>query len=568
MRSTLRRRVRPSDDGGFSLVEAIVALGIAAAVFTALAFALIGGAHAALLSQQNQQAGDVLNKAVEEIRALPYDSVAMRQTDLNVGEAPRSPAIGTCNCYNPTNDTTSGTGLEDLFPRDPNGAVAPHVNVVTAAQNGGSFTVRRYVTSPVAARTDPADASSATYKRLTVVVTWSSRGKVRTRTYSTLIAPTKRGLPLPDFKFTNTAALSQCRNPGSSTVYAFSLKNNGARDAWNLTPTPSAPGWVFHADTDGDGSYGAGDTALPVTAGLASTGPIEPTAELRFFAVATLASASTQPPPYTLTTTFRATSAAQPTYFQELVATTTVQAGPCGAAAVPSASPVASPTPAAAPPPAPTQPAASCDTLTGTPANNAPGGTLVRYYLQNPDQPGDTTARVDMPVQRDTGTPPAIGPLYNYSTDLHTVAGRKLVRDTDPSAPDGPSEVANWTYEMPGDSTLKGDGSVTFWAAIANGVTTARPSFSVTLDVLSASGTYLRTVGSTSYVTPTTGWGCTGYQRVAVSLIDINGSGDKVAANEKLRLSIRETGGVDVLLAYGTAAYPTRMTLPYKSGLG
>jgi type II secretory pathway pseudopilin PulG len=564
MRQPTSPRRRPEGDDGFSLVEAMVALAIAAAVFTALAFALIGGAHAALLSQQNQQAGDVLNKAVEEIRALPYDSVSMRQTDLDVGEPTRSPAVGTCNCYNPTDDTTSGAGVEDLFPRDAHGAVAPHANVVTTAQNGGSFTVRRYVTSPVAARTDPTNAATATYKRVTVVVTWSSRGKDRSRTYSTLIAPTKRGLPLPDFKFTNTAALSQCRNPGSSTVYAFSLQNNGARDAWNLTPTPTAPGWTFYADTDGDNSYSAGDTALPVTAGMASTGSIEPTDELRFFAVSTLADATAQPPPYTLTTAFRATSAAQPTYFQELLTTTTVQADPCGAVALPSASPVASPMPTASPPPAPTQPAASCDTLTGTPVNNAPGGTLVRYYLHNPSQPGDTTARVDMPVQRDTGTPPAIGSLYNYSTDLHTAAGRKLIR----GASAAPAEVVSWTYEMPADSTLKGDGSVTFWAAIANGDPAARPSFAVTVDVLSASGTYLRTVGSTSYVTPTSGWGCSSYQRVAVSLIDINGGGQKVAANEKLRLSIRETGGVDVLMAYGTAAYPTRMTLPYKSGLG
>lgn len=549
-------RVTDSEDAGFSLVEAIVALAIATAVFTALAFALIGGAKSALLSQQNQQAGDVMNKAVEDARALPYQALAMRPADLNIGEPSgpsRAPTIAACLCYNPTNDTTSGLGAESVVT-DINAALATHVTQET--QNGGTFKIRRYVTVPT-------DASGAVYKRLTVVVTWSSLGKERSRTYSTLVAESKRGLPLPDFKFTNAASLAQCRNPGSEVAFSFNIKNNGARDAWNLTTTPTSPAWSFYEDTNGNDVYDAGtDIALAAVAGVPSTGLIDPTSARRFFGVLVLANAATTPAPYTLSTVFRATSAAQPTYYQELTGVTTVQSNACGAAA---ASPTPSASPTAAPPTAPTQPAASCTSLTGAAATSAPGGTMVRYYPYNPSQPGDTVASGSMSMSRDAGSPPASGDLYNYSTDLHSAAGRKLNGGGTESA----SDVATWQYNMPATSKLKGAGEVTVWARPADGSLTAAPAFRIRLDVVDAVGTVVSTIGTLSYGTPSSGWQCAGMRPFSVQVPDsYSGSGLDVAANSKLRLRLDVTNGVPVVLAYGTAAYPMSVTLPYKSGLG
>lgn len=188
---------------------------------------------------------------------------------------------------------------------------------------------------------------------------------------------------------------------------------------------------------------------------------------------------------------------------------------------------------------------------------------MVRYYPANPSQPGNTTAGLDMPMLRDAGTPPAAGDLYNYSTDLHAVAGRYLQTGAGSST----SELASWTYGMPANSVLKGEGEVTLWVAPANGSLTAQPAFSVRVDLLSSSGAFVRTLTTGSYGTPS-GWNCVGLRPVPIDLADITGSGEAVAANQKLRLSVRVTNAVPVRLGYGTGAYPMTMTLPVKSGLG
>jgi prepilin-type N-terminal cleavage/methylation domain-containing protein len=148
------------DDGGFTLVEQVVALMIAAIVFTAAAYAMIGGLKQSSFAQQNQQSADMLNQAVEKARALSYDQLAMRPADLAVNDPLN---VGTCNCFNPTTGGKSGTGVESLV-LDPAGQPATHVE--TVPQNAVTYTVRKYVTLPT-------DSVGAVYKRLTVVVTWS-----------------------------------------------------------------------------------------------------------------------------------------------------------------------------------------------------------------------------------------------------------------------------------------------------------------------------------------------------------------------------------------------------------
>ena len=565
MRLMKLRARRPVGDSAFSLVEAVVALTIATVVFLALAAALFGGAKAGLFAQQNQQAGDVLNQAVEEARALSYEALAMRPADLDVGEAVRTPTLSSWLRYNPTTDTTSGPGLEQLVDPDPNGMLSPHVT--QRLENGGTYTVRRYITLPSDAF-QPTVPLGPKYKRLTVVVDWTTLGKSHRRTYSTLIAPTKRGLPLPDFKFNNAGGLSQCRNPSSTAVYGFNLKNNGARDAWNLTVVPTSPTWAFYADTNNSGAYeAADDVGLPVAAGTASTGLVEPTRSTNFFAVTAIASAMTTPPPYTIAATFKATSAAQPTYAQDLVTSTVVQLGPCGVVTpTPTAGPTPSASPSPAPPAAPAQPTGTCAPLS-TPAApsapSAPSGTLVRYSMLNPSQPGDTPASNDLPVLK-SSSPPPTGPLYKYSTDQYSAAGRYL----EFGLPATTRSLASWTYGMPQASVLKGTGNVTFYAAPANGSTTDRPAFGVRLDLLSSTGDFVQNLGTQTYSTSALSDGCTGLRPVTLQIFNDMGSGLSIAKDQKLQLSIVVTNGVPVRLGYGTQVFPMHMVLPYKTGLG
>jgi len=79
-------RVTDGVDDGFSLIESVVAMSIATIALLALGLSFIGVVQAAAFSRENQQAGDVLNQALEQARALPYDSLSMQTTDLDVDD--------------------------------------------------------------------------------------------------------------------------------------------------------------------------------------------------------------------------------------------------------------------------------------------------------------------------------------------------------------------------------------------------------------------------------------------------------------------------------------------------
>jgi prepilin-type N-terminal cleavage/methylation domain-containing protein len=175
MLSRLRRRLLLRGDDGFTLIEAVVALAIAVIVFMALTFALIGGAHEVLLAQQNQQAGDVVNQVVEQARSISYDTLLMQDSDLPNALDPLGSSINGCKCYNPNNDSVSGA--TELIAHGAVGTITPHAKTVSL--NGLNYTVREYVTL--------ASDTKATYKRLTVVASWTSLGRAHSRTYSTFI---------------------------------------------------------------------------------------------------------------------------------------------------------------------------------------------------------------------------------------------------------------------------------------------------------------------------------------------------------------------------------------------
>ena len=426
----------------------------------------------------------------------------------------------------------------------------PHVTPVT--QNGGTYTVERYVT----AINETGVNAGAKYKRLTVVVKWTSGGKTHTRISSTFLSPTKRGLPLPNFKFSNAASLLACRNPSGQVTFAFNLVNNGARDQWLLSTDTASPSWSYYVDTDRDRAYDVGtDPPLDTFNGSPTTGLLDTNVTQDIVAVADVPSAGAQSPPYTWTVGFTATSAAIPTYQQTLATTTTVVSGACGAPTPTPTSPTPTPTTTTpAPPTAPTQPAAPCTPALGNATTSTPNGaTMVRYWLYNAGQPGNVNAAADQPVTRDSGTAPAAGSLYDYSSDLAPGTAGRYVNTSGTAV----ATTASWLYQMPAASQVKkGTGELTLYAAPASGLATATPGFTVTVTVNNAafsSGTF-----------PATAWGCTGFRAVSVQLPMPNNQ--SIAANASIRVSV--TSSVPVYFAYGTNTFASELELPYTSGNG
>ena len=530
-------------DEGFTLIESVVALGIATIIFMALAFALVSSTHQVLLAQQNQQAGDILNQTVEKARALGYDNLVMQTSDLDVGELSRSPLLSAGN-YNPTNNTTSGVGTEALAVAAVGGLV-PHV--INIQQNGRVFTVRQYITLPT-------DSTGASYKRFTAVATWNSLGDVHTRTYSTLIAATKLGLPLPNYKFTNLGSLSQCVNPGGQAVYEFSVVNNGARDQWHISANPASnPSWTYYADTDGNDTFDPTvDQQLATDSGAPTTGLMDTNSVKKFFAVADVPSAASVAPPYSWNVKFTATSAAVPTYSQTLQTTTSVQSGACTGNPGPSPSPTPSPT--GTPPTAPAQPT-TCSPFAQVPYPTS-GVTMQQYYLYNPSQPGNTVAAQSMPILH--GSAPSSGPLYAYSTDQSPNAGRYL--GYSPSGSTGAAFLASWTYQMPQGSTFAkgGVGELTMLAAPYSGNATDAPQIQVTFSV---PGTTMTSVFQPS------SWGCSGFRAFSVPINLPNGK-TTVSTSAPMTVTVKLLNNVPMYLAYGTGTFASEFTVPFATGNG
>lgn len=534
-------RAHQQDDAGFSLLESVVALGIATIVFTALGAAMISSMKAVLVGRSSQMSADVAQKELEAVRALGFDEIAMRETDLATNDPL---AMTATSLYDPATNSVSASGEELVL--DPVGSVFPHV--VTRTVNQTAYTIRTYVTAP-------ADSTGAATKRVTVVVGWTQRGEARSRIVSTLVTETRRGLPLPDYKFTNNGTASLCRSPGTTAAFGFTLTNNGARDSWAITSSGGTATWSYYLD-DGStspGAYGADDTLVANPATEAVIGSIDPTESVNFWAVADLLPTASLS---TATVTFRATSVAQPTYSSELSNALQVAALCAGTptptptgTATPTSTATPTPTPTSADPASTTPPAvsyASCPAAS-LPEYTSNGVTPSSYYFHNGStNVGNTTAQSPMPL---TTAVPISTTLWNYSTDLSAnTAGRK-VTSTSPA-------IFERTFGV--STKLKKAGRVTFHAAPLNGLATTPLQVTVTVKRLNSSGTALNTwtgsVGST-----TAAWGCAGFQQFGIAF-DFGNSGVTWASSDVFQVTV--SSSADALIAYDTKVHESSFVLP------
>jgi len=526
----IRERLRERGDEGFSLVEAIVSLTLIAIVMSGFTIAIVGSVKGSMVARQNQQAGDLLDRSVEEVRALGFSSVAMDPADVTGTDGGLLASCSGTYCL-------SVNGTQEKLLLASGGSVNPHTTTITL--NNVPYTIRRYVTTP----TDT--EAGSTYRRLSVFVNWTAEGAVHTRQTSTLIADTRRGLPLPLYKFTPVGPTTLTVNPGGTVRFGFKLTNNGARDTWNFSTDQPTLGWTYVFD-NGDNVYDAATDTTVVTDttgdSIIDTGALEPTTSVVIWATRTVPTSPNST--YSSVAKFTVTSYAAPSYTSTLSTTVNVQPGVV--------SPTASPTASSAP--------TGCPQQDNPPA--ATGVTQTAFNLFNTSTtPANTTAQD--PMVLDNLTAPSATTLPDYSLDdgygSGAITGGRVLRPTTlGSSETNALKLADFRYRLTKNQTINGTVTATLWAVPQSGLSS--DSLHLTFYLMSASKSGSSYVWQQRATTAynVSSWGCGTFNKLKVALpVNFN-----LSNNDYLDLYVVNTGSADARIAYGTTTYGSRLVVP------
>jgi prepilin-type N-terminal cleavage/methylation domain-containing protein len=168
------RRAAGTDDGGFTLVEVLVALVILVLVFGSTAVVMIKAAKGSVVARQHQAAVALAAQQVERVRALSNAAVVAGSTSAITADSAVTTTSGV-SYYNKealalNSDPASGTNPLNTYPWP------------TSTSNNTKFTVKTFVTCKHTAFTGtgngPAcgttiNASDTILYHLTVLVTWT-----------------------------------------------------------------------------------------------------------------------------------------------------------------------------------------------------------------------------------------------------------------------------------------------------------------------------------------------------------------------------------------------------------
>ena len=164
-----------SGDGGFTLVEVIVAMLVLAVALLGLMAVQVGSLSTLSLAKQRQTASQLANQVMEQMRALPYGTVTggMHCGDLSAPAPDPNIALvavgadGSCTAtFRPTYDASISEALATTSNTTPVTPLAPHVQPPAGTTlDGVAYGVRSYVSR--------AAGSNAGFW-LTAVTTWSS----------------------------------------------------------------------------------------------------------------------------------------------------------------------------------------------------------------------------------------------------------------------------------------------------------------------------------------------------------------------------------------------------------
>lgn len=203
MRLRMKARLTLGSDEGFTLVELLVSMVLISGVLLSLVFVQVSGLKTVSVAKQRQQATALADQVMEELRALPYDTVrgGLRASDI-VGDANVVSVSGVLHfkpSYTSAIDEQLVTSTQTVAP------LYPHVQPTSTTTLGHvKYDVRDYVTLA------GADPTVSGYW-LTVVASWTS-GVTHGKTKS---------IALRSRYFSPTGCLSTATHPFSGPCQAF-----------------------------------------------------------------------------------------------------------------------------------------------------------------------------------------------------------------------------------------------------------------------------------------------------------------------------------------------------------
>lgn len=540
-------RLRASRDAGFTLVEVMVAIGMATVVLTGFAYASTSTVQAMHMARLNQQGADLATAQLEQMRTRSFGSLGHDPS----GIAPDPHLSGGNYQGEPLVKVTGG-----LKPQ-----------ISTTTQNGFAYTVYTYVTQI-------ADVVGADNRRVTVIVEWAAYGATHSKVMSTTITQSARGLPLPEFKLTPVGPSTVTVNPTATAVFGFLLTNQGAPDQFNITTSLS--GSTLYLD-NGDGVYSEADTSLMTDHngdGTPDTGRVEPKGSVGFWVVRVV---PVDTPNSVTNWDVLATSATQASVSSSLRSVLVVTSAVITPSATPSpsASISSTPTPSSSPTvsssPSPTSSSDVCEAAVSMPTPaTVTGYSRKAYTLHNSGTtswptlplpatgaiPG-STAKFPMYMDLAAVSIPASRDLPDFSTDLVPSSSGRLLYTGGSFASTSASQVLNFITQNAGRS-YTGSVVLRLWVKPA----TSEESIALTAQLQ----TYKTNNGSTSAVGSASqvsfsDFECNGWQEVWWQF-----GGVSVAGANKTVLGVRiwNSGSHKVQVAYDHGLYPATFTVVEK----
>ena len=503
---------------GFTLIEVVVAVTLAAVIVAMLGAIMASTLRSIGERRLEQDAAVFANQVLEEARGIDYADLEHASGDAT---RPGGSSI------DPDGPGPVGT---EVFVVDSTG-LSPAVYTETA--NGTTFTVTRYITW---VDENTADTNFEDYKRVSVLVTWTSRGVNREHRAESLISElgtlggttttTTGGTTTTTTGSTTTTTIGTSpavdlspANPSivgiqdTEQVQGFTLTNLGPDDRFNFTSTePVGASYTvaFYEDLDGDGNKDTGEPLLVDTNADAKvdTGftPISSAGTFDVLAVWT-PTTSDAPGVYTITITT-----------ENLAATAT-----------------------------------DSSTIDFT-LNAAPTTGDTYYFHHNPSPAtGNTNDKKNLPMDEN---PPTGTTLYNLSKDEDSNPGRFIDKGGSTTTT-STKKMLNWRRQLTSTTNYSGTATVTIWVAMKDFANDKSADIRVLLRHKSSSNTGSGTIFGDLTLTHN---GTGGWEQMTFN-IPVSTT---ISSGRWLEVKILNDNDSDdgIMVAYDTTSYPSRVELP------